>query len=69
LERLTRNGAHCGKFARHVASLRTSSLGEVEQASGSGRWSSGVTSAVAGKKFNVDFVSKEPRLYVSMIAI
>jgi hypothetical protein len=69
LERPTRNRAHCAKFARHIASLRTSSRGEVAQTSGSGRWRSGVTSAVAGKKFNVDFVSKEPRPYVSMIVI
>jgi hypothetical protein len=44
-------------------------IGEVARASGSRRWSSGVTSAVAGKNLNFDLVSKEQPIDVSMIVI
>jgi hypothetical protein len=33
---------------------------------GAGNWKSNLTGAMAGKRFNVDFVVKDQRLYMSM---
>ena len=37
------------------------------KAIGKGRWRSSLTGAIAGKQFNVDFVLKDKRLYMSML--
>jgi hypothetical protein len=41
--------------------------GDPTQAAGAGRWDAGVGGAIAGKRFTIDFVLKDQRLYMSML--
>lgn len=49
------------------ASLVAGQTSDSINATGVGRWRSGLTGAMAGKRFNVDFVLKDLRLYMSML--
>jgi hypothetical protein len=54
--------ANNGWSASLVAGQKDGSI----NATGIGRWRSSLTGAMAGKRFNVDFVLKDQRLYMSM---
>jgi hypothetical protein len=49
------------------ASLIAVQNGNTAGATGAGRWQSGLTGAVAGKRFTVDFVLRDQRLIMSML--
>ena len=55
--------ANNGWLANLVAGVTSGST----TATGVGHWRSGVTGAVAGRSFNVEFVLKRQRLYMSML--
>ena len=49
-----------------TARVRAGPNGDATKATGVGRWNSGLPGAFAGKPFEVDFVMRDQRLYMSM---
>jgi hypothetical protein len=49
------------------ASVTTGKDVDLPKASGAGRWGAGLTGAMAGKRFNVEFVLNDQRLTMSMV--